>query len=268
MQLKVSLIIATYNWEEALELVLKSVLRQNVLPDEVIIADDGSGEKTKLLIDKYTIDFPVPLIHVWHEDKGFRLSAIRNKAIKQAQFDYIVQIDGDVILHPKFIYDHKKNAQKKCFVTGSRVLLGPEVTRYMIENKTLKFNMMGKDIYNRFNGLYCPIFNLFVSPQNKPLKKMVVRMRGCNMAFWREDLIAVNGYDEHIVGWGREDSEIVIRLIKKGLYRKKIKLAAIQYHLFHKENSKENLENNKQILNKAFSSESYKVKNGIFKLNS
>ena len=98
-----SLILATYNWKEALELVLMSVMRQSVKPFEVIIADDGSREDTKALIDEYRKKFDIPLIHVWHEDKGFRLSEIRNKAIKQARGNYIIQIDGDTILHKDFV---------------------------------------------------------------------------------------------------------------------------------------------------------------------
>ncbi|ATA89325.1 glycosyltransferase family 2 protein [Capnocytophaga stomatis] len=266
--MKVSLIITTYNWEEALELVLKSVLRQNILPDEVIVADDGSGNKTKSLINEYKKLFPVPLHHIWHEDNGFRLSAIRNKAIEKAQYEYIIQIDGDVILHPKFIEDHKKYACKNCFVTGSRVMLGAKTTEKIIENKSLLFSFINRENSNKFNGIYFPLFNnLFSHPKNKPIERLIVRVRGCNMAFWREDLIAVNGYDENFVGWGREDSEIVTRLIKKGVYRKKIKFAAIQYHLYHKTSSKDNLKTNEEILQKALLSNSFRVKNGILKIN-
>src|ERR1700712_962551 len=104
--IKCSLVISTYNWPQALELCLKSVATQKHLPDEVIIADDGSGEETRLLIDKYKKDFPVPLLHLWHEDKGFRKTIILNKAINQSSFEYIIQVDGDVILEKHFISDH------------------------------------------------------------------------------------------------------------------------------------------------------------------
>src|SRR5690606_36112774 len=96
----------TYNWPEALECCLLSVLKQKMLPGEVIIADDGSGEPTRQLINRFRQLCPVPLLHVWQPDEGFRLGKIRNKAIAAASGDYIIQTDGDIILHPLFIKDH------------------------------------------------------------------------------------------------------------------------------------------------------------------
>ncbi len=260
-----SLIIATYNWKEALNLVLLSVLDQSVFPGEVIVADDGSRNDTKELIEEYQKKFPVPLLHVWHEDTGFRLSEIRNKAIKTAKGEYLIQVDGDVILHRNFIKDHLRFAQKDCFVTGSRVLLQEDFSKKVLQEKRIRFSCFTKGIKNRFNAIYFPLFNLFSKPKNSPIEEMTTRIRGCNMAFWRKDLIEVNGYDNDFVGWGREDSDIVVRLIKKGCYRKKIKLAALQFHIYHKENSKQNLEENHKLLEKAIQNPNYFVKNGICK---
>jgi glycosyltransferase involved in cell wall biosynthesis len=95
---KSTLVTPTYNWPNALELLLLSIKNQSVLPDEVIIADDGSKEETTKLIQKFQVDFPVPLIHVWHEDKGNQKPKIMNKAIAKAKNDYIIEIDGDIIL--------------------------------------------------------------------------------------------------------------------------------------------------------------------------
>ena len=94
---KSSLIISTYNWPEALRLCLLSVLGQSVLPDEVIIADDGSTGQTADVVEAMRPLFPVKLIHVWQEDNGFQLSKIRNKAIAMSSCDYIIQVDGDLI---------------------------------------------------------------------------------------------------------------------------------------------------------------------------
>lgn len=263
--LKTTLIIATYNWPEALDLVLRSVIRQNELPDEVIIADDGSKDKTAQLIKEYQGNFPIPLLHIWHEDNGFRLSEIRNLGIAKARYEYIIQIDGDVILHPDFVKEHKKFAQKNCFITGSRVLLSPEISKKSLEKKNIDFNVFSEGVNNRFNAIHFPFYNTFSKPENSPMEKMTTRIRGCNMSFWKQDLLEVNGYDEDFVGWGREDSDIVIRLIKKGCFRKKIKLAAIQYHIYHKENDKINLEENHRLMEIAMKELSFKAKNGIMK---
>ena len=123
---KTSLIISTYNWPEALDLCLQSSLHQVIPPDEILIADDGSDERTAKLVAQYADTAPIPIIHVWHEDNGFRLGSIRNKAIARASGDYIIQIDGDVILPPRFIQDHLSVAHPRRFVSGSRVLLGAE----------------------------------------------------------------------------------------------------------------------------------------------
>lgn len=260
-----SLIIATYNWPKALNLVLKSVLLQSEMPDEIIIADDGSAQETKILVEKYQEKCPVPLFHVWHEDNGFRLSEIRNKAIKKAGKEYIIQIDGDVILHKNFVRDHKKFARKNCFITGSRVLLDEEASKKVLTTGQINFSLLSPGIGNRINALRLPALNLFSKPKNAPMEKMTTRIRGCNMSFWREDLLAVNGYDEDFVGWGREDSDIVIRLIKKGSYRRKIKFAALQYHINHKENDKKNLEENHRLMEQAINSKDFRAKNGIEK---
>ena len=124
-----SLIISTYNRSDALELCVKSVLRQSLLPDEIIIADDGSKEDTGELIHQLAASSEVPIIHVWHEDLGFRLASIRNKAIAKASKEYIIQIDGDIVLHKDFVKDHVRFAKKGSFVTGSRVLIREGLTR-------------------------------------------------------------------------------------------------------------------------------------------
>lgn len=107
-----SLQISTYNWPAALQLCLQSVLHQIVKPDELVIADDGSGPETKIVIDKFASEVPYAVKHVWHEDKGYCLPEIQNKAIVHSSCDYIIQVDGDCILHPAFIADHLRRVKK------------------------------------------------------------------------------------------------------------------------------------------------------------
>jgi glycosyltransferase involved in cell wall biosynthesis len=126
--MKTSLIITTYNWPESLELILKSILLQTEFPNEIIIADDGSKIETTNLINYYKKISNIPIIHIWQEDLGFRASEVRNKAIKECNYEYIIQIDGDTVLHKDFIKDHKNLATKNCFISGSRVLVGKETT--------------------------------------------------------------------------------------------------------------------------------------------
>lgn len=261
-----SLIISTYNWPGALKLVLESALKQTVLPDEILIADDGSTSETKNLVEEFQQKTSLPIHHIWHQDDGFRLAEIRNKSIKAAASDYIIQIDGDTVLHPDFVKNHLRLAETNTFLSGSRVLLSEEVSKIAEQENLIKFSPFSNGIKNRFNATYLPLLNIFRKPKNEPLEKLIFKVRGCNMSFWKKDLLEVNGYNEDIKGWGREDSEIALRLLKKGVGFKKIKNAAIQYHLHHKEAPKNQLAFNDQLLSEAKKMKGFTTRNGIEKL--
>src|SRR5687767_6702487 len=116
-----SLIVSTYNRPEALKRCLQSITGQSRLPDEIIIADDGSRSETKQLIDSFKNEIPVALIHIWQPDEGYQLAKIRNKAFSVASKEYLIQIDGDLILHKHFVSDHVRMSKQGVFVSGSRV---------------------------------------------------------------------------------------------------------------------------------------------------
>ncbi len=261
--MKVSLIITTYNAPQFLEKILQSIFKQTLLPYEVIIADDGSDERTANLIKKYQQSFPVPLLHVWHEDKGFRAAKIRNEAIKASSGNYIVFLDGDCVPDKNFIFDHVKLAEKGFFVQGKRILLDKQISsKFTIESidsffKKLKLFFSPK-ISNRHHLLR---FSFFPAIKNTKLKGI----KGCNMGVFKEDLLAVNGFNEDFVGWGREDTEIVVRLYKYGLKRKEHLFRAICFHLWHPPRSKENLNKNDRLLKRSIESDTYLCSNGIIK---
>lgn len=260
---KTTLIIATYNWPQALDLVLKSVLIQTVMPDEVIIADDGSKTETRQLIESYQKTFPIPLIHVWHEDIGFRLSEIRNKAIAKAKYDYIVQIDGDIILHNEFIKDHNAFAQPKTFVRASRSYISKNKAGDILKKKKYKLSYFSSGITNRLSAVHFPAaWKLFEYTYKA---KEIYEIHGCNMAFWKDDVLSINGYNENFTGWGLEDKEFVVRMLNRGYKKRFIKLGAICFHIWHPENTKPNLKNNEiEFLNSINENKDF-CKNGIDK---
>jgi glycosyltransferase involved in cell wall biosynthesis len=240
----ISLFITTYNWPEALEVCLMSILRQNITPNEIIIADDGSKLDTQKLIDTYTHKSSIPIIHVWHEDKGFRAAAIRNKAVAQSHFSYLIFIDGDVILDCDFIRDHLKFAEKNCFLQGSRVLLGKRLSEKVLYDKKIDFSFFTPGLSNRKNMLKIPYLSKIFSIKNTYLRGI----KTCSFSLFKEDFIKVNGFNEAFEGWGREDSELAVRLFNNGLYRKNIKFSAIQYHLYHPEHDRASLIKNDALL--------------------
>lgn len=228
--MKVSLIISTYNKPAYLKQVLESILKLNDYPDEVIIADDGSTNDTTHLIEKYHSVFPVPLIHVWQEDLGFRLSRSRNNGLIRSSGDYLIFIDDDLILHPKFIQDHRKYAKKGCFYCGSRVRLGKIKTVAIMNYHRNIISFWETDIMSRLNAIRIPFLHTLIKGPEYTYK----RLRGCHMALWKEDLIKINGFDERYTSWGREDSDIAMRMMHAGVKRINLKWAAVCYHLYHK----------------------------------
>jgi glycosyltransferase involved in cell wall biosynthesis len=258
-----SLIISTYNWPAALELCLLSVKNQTIYPDEVIIADDGSAQETSALIKRYQENFPVRLVHVWHEDNGFRLATIRNKAIAKAQGDYIIQVDGDIIMHNKFIQDHLDFAKPASFVRASRIYINESVSQTLIAQKKTDIKYYSSGVTNRLSGMHVPfLWKVF---EKKYKSNEPYEIHGCNMAFWKKDAIAVNGYNENFNGWGPEDKEFVVRLLNIGLAKRFIKLGAVAFHVWHKENTKPNLLKNEEEFHTAINEKRKFCTNGIDK---
>lgn len=259
--MKTALLISTYNWKEALDLIFKSILLQTQMPDEIIIADDGSKEDTKKIIKKFKEKTTVPVQHFWQEDNGFRKATILNKAIAGTTADYIIQIDGDCILHKNFIKDHINAREKKMYLYGSRVNILPQFVTNVIANKQLQFTVFSKEIKNKTRTIHFP----FLSKMYQPHKNISKKFRGCNTSFWREDCIKINGYNENFEGWGKEDSDFAIRLGNLGIQAKRLRYAGIVYHIYHKINSKHNVEKNENIEKKAVEKNETYCKNGIDK---
>lgn len=256
-----TLIVTTYNWIQALEMVLLSVLRQSVMPDELIIADDGSRDDTREFIESFIPKFNIPVHHVWHEDDGYRRCAILNKAIQKASSDYIAQVDGDVILHKNYVADQKRFAKPGVFMRGYRVMLDEETSKRAMETKTLDFGLFVKGPMRFMNALYSPLLTSFTHA-DAPVYE---RVYGSHISYWREDVLKVNGYNEDISGWGCEDTEFVARLIFNGINRRKLKFAAKQYHLYHPEVSRDRYNINDAILQNTLNNKLRTCANGILK---
>lgn len=232
--MSVSLIITTYNRPDALQLVLDTIAVQTHMPTEVLIADDGSRDETRNLIEAYAKSAPTEVRHVWQPDDGFRISRIRNLGIADSKCDYIIFIDGDIVMHPQFVEGHMRSKKPNQFIQGSRVLLSDELTSKAIESRKKDFSLMESGITNRLNAISSKPLSSIFSTKVSHLKSI----RGCNFSAWRQDLIDVNGYNEDFEGWGKEDSELVARLFNKGLKRLNLKFAAVGYHLHHAQSNK------------------------------
>ena len=254
----VSLIISTYNWPRALYLCLDSVMQQSVLPDEILVADDGSGMDTRDVVRHFEQISPVPVRHIWHEDRGFRVAAIRNKAIAASRSDYLIQIDGDLILQRNFIQDHLAFARRGCYVAGSRGMLTQRLTQQVINGEITSLSPLTRGVYCSNNVMRIPIMSAFyrmLSPED--------HRRRCTMGLWGEESLRVNGYDEAFEGWGFEDTEFGLRLKNSGVRQLRIKFRAVAFHLFHEKVSRERCLTNEHYYLESIREHRTRCKRGI-----
>jgi glycosyltransferase involved in cell wall biosynthesis len=264
--MKATVIVPTYNRPDALEKVLCGLNHQTRLADEVIVADDGSGPETKLLLNALQKTVAYPLRHVWQADDGFRLSMIRNQAILQATGQYIILLDGDCVPNRFFVTDHLRLAKKGYFFQGKRVLVGqratPDFTCKTANCPKMWWPLvLERQVANAHHLLRIPWFPATTS-------KRLSGIRGCNMGLFREDLFTVNGFNEDFIGWGREDQEIVTRFYAYGLRRRNQPFMAICFHLWHPEQERSSLEENELKLEQTIKDGSYYIPNGLIKSGS
>ena len=248
---RISLIVATYNWPEALRACIEGCFRQSDRNFEIIIADDGSGEATRALVEELCARAPVLMRHVWQPDDGFRLAESRNNGILAATGDYIVTLDGDCVPQRDFIARHRQLAEPGYMVTGSRILLSEAFSkRVLAEGIDLQSLGVGETLRYRLQGLGKAAQLLVKLPDvgRRRHRFSFRRIKGCNMAFWRSDLERINGFDESFRGWGYEDSDAVARLYHAGVMRKDGAYATEVFHLWHREAKRDQASSNQHIV--------------------
>jgi glycosyltransferase involved in cell wall biosynthesis len=244
---ELSVIVTTYNRPNALRAVLDGLLAQSRDDFEVIVADDGSGEPTRAVVERMTSAFAGRLRHVWHEDRGFRAAAIRNRAAAIATAPFLCFLDGDCVPMSHFVDGHLRHASLKRILRGSRVLLAEAFTAacedgavsvHQLDKAALRERCRLGDI-NRsspLRGGFLDLVRVWVSALRPRDWKL---LRGCNFAVSRDAFMAVNGFDEQFEGWGYEDSDLCIRLMNLGLRILQAPAQTCVLHLWHKENARE-----------------------------
>jgi glycosyltransferase involved in cell wall biosynthesis len=248
----ISVILTTYQREDALDAVLRGLARQTDRDFEIMVADDGSGPQTRELIGRRAADIGVRLEHVWQEDRGFRAGEARNRAVLASRGGHCIFLDGDCIPRPDFVAAHRTLAEPGWFVTGNRVLLSRELTERVlaeaaeVERWSLSaFTALRR--HRKINRL-APLLSLPLGPLRKLRSRAWRGARSCNLAVWRRDFDAVDGFDATYSGWGLEDSDLLIRLLRAGIRRKDGNFATGVLHLWHPENDRSLLPDNQRRL--------------------
>jgi len=249
---RISVIVTTYNWPEALKRCLDSLCAQTDRDFEILIADDGSRPENLDKARRYCAEAQVPVDYVHHEDKGFRAGTIRNKAAALSRGDYLLFVDGDCLMRPDFISKHRQLAEAGHFVPGNRILLSQAFTAEVLD-KPLPLYLRNWPYFcllrlqDKINRVL-PLLQLPLGPLRLLQPQKWEKAMTCNLAVWKSDFIAVNGFDELFEGWGYEDSDLVIRLIHAGIRRKEGRFAVPVLHLWHPHHDKSRQDINYQRL--------------------
>jgi len=255
----VSLIINTFNQPDYLERVLRAVAGQSSRPEEVLVADDGSGEETRGVIRAWTAKEGLRIRHAWQPHEGFRRARILNQALAGATAAYVVFLDGDTVPHPEFVADHRALARAGAFIQGHRTLVEQRAATEFGRGE------FGQDRRRAlWQGQIRGLKHAFRWPRPLVRRRMDLEgIRGCNLGIWRADLVRVNGYNEAFVGWGREDSELAVRLMNTGTQRLDARGWALCFHLWHPPAARGRLADNDELLASARRERATRCRQGL-----
>ncbi len=265
--MRIAIVPAVYNRPDMLTAFFEGYLAQDYRDFEIIVADDGSSIETKKVVENYTKRAHFRIAHVWQENTGYRAATIRNKAVAQSSAEYIIFTDQDCIPQPDFISNHVRLAERGWYVPGNRVLLAQNFTQQILkDSEFIHAWPITQWLVRRLHGDVNRLQPLIKLPAGVLRKLHPKRWRGaktCNLAVWRNDLIQVNGMDESYTGWGMEDSDLVIRLLRAGVLHKSGRFAAPVLHLWHKESDRSKLEENQLRLQQVLSATHIRALKGI-----
>lgn len=266
--MRVAVVVTTYNRPDALRAVLAGYAAQSDREFELIVADDGSGEDTRRMLDTEAAGLGLELRHVWQEDHGFRAAAVRNRALAGTRADYVVFSDGDCIPPPGFVAAHRMLASPGRFVAGNRVLLSERFTRRVLaEGIALHAWTHRQWACARLRGDVNRLLPLWRRSPGAAFRDAEpdrwAGVKTCNLAVWRQDLLRVNGLDETYEGWGLEDSDLAIRLLHAGIEHRSGRFLAPVFHLWHRENDRSHLARNQTRLNQLLQGRQTRARRGL-----
>ena len=246
--MKVSVIVTTYNNPRYLRKVLEGYIRQVRPPDELVVADDGSGPEARAVVEEFTRRASFTVIHAWQEDDGPRPARVRNLATRRSSGDYLVFTDGDCVPGPRFVADHVRLARRRSFVQGKRILVQAKaVGDFTGRESTAALLRLW------FAGGIGKLHHLVRLSGLAVRRRGWKGIRGCNLAVFRDDFYRVNGWNERFIGCWREDSELAVRLQRAGCRRRDALFSAVVFHLHHDKSDRGHREENDRLLEAAWS---------------
>ncbi len=234
----ISVVVSTYNWAEALGMVLDSFDYQTDRNFEVIVADDGSHEDTRKLVEEKSVNASYPIKHFWQQDQGFRAARSRNGAVSLAAGDYFIITDGDCCVLPDFIESHRRLMEPGWFVTGKRCFLKKGFSANVLARRIAHYRWSkGAWFVKSLMGASNRAAQFLPIPVSDTRRRRMPtewdNAQTCNLAVWREDFMAVDGFDAAYEGHGKEDSDFIVRIIRSGVKRKTAEYTSPVLHFYH-----------------------------------
>jgi len=262
----ISVIVSTYNRPDALAVSLESFRGQIDGNFEILVADDGSDRRTHDVVAAMQGSTAIPIRHVRHEDRGFRLARIRNLAIRHCHGDYLILVDGDCFVLPDFTARHRALAESGKFVSGKRSYLRRGMTQRVLRRGRAPWG--GRPVWLlRSLANQCTRPLEFLTRPDGPWRDRKAtewqRAQTCNMGVWLEDFRRVNGFDNRFIGHGLEDSDFVLRLIRGGTRRKLGDRACLVLHLEHERPTRPGDSPNAALFQRIMAASSYRVADGL-----
>jgi len=263
----ISVIVTTYNREDALDAALRALARQSDRNFEIVIADDGSQPDTARVVESWKSRLKLPLKYVRHEHRGFRGGEIRNRAIRASTGEICIFLDGDCLPGADFVAAHRRLHEPGWFVSGNRILLSLELTEAVLAQglpaETWNFAaLLRQRLVGGVNRLM-PTLRLPLGPLRKLRRGSWQGARTCNLAVARADLDRVDGFDAVYTGWGLEDSDLVVRLLHAGVRRKDGRFATGVLHLWHPQNDRSQFEANRARLDEVIGGKRVRALRGM-----
>jgi len=263
----ISVIVTTYNREDALDAALRALARQTDRHFEIIVADDGSRSDTARLIEHWKSRLPVPLKHVRHEHRGFRGGEIRNRGIRASEGGICVFLDGDCLARADFVAAHRRLHEPGWFVAGNRILLSRRLSEAVLAQglppETWSFAALLRQRLTGVVNRLLPALRLPFGPLRKLARGRWEGAQTCNLAVTRADLERVDGFDASYTGWGLEDSDLVVRLLHAGVRRKDGRFATGVLHLWHPQSDRAEFAANRVRLDEVLGGQRVRALRGL-----
>jgi glycosyltransferase involved in cell wall biosynthesis len=266
--MRIAVVVATYNRADVLRALLDGYLHQDDRDFGVIIADDGSGDEVRQVVENCRRTARFPVTHLWQENRGYRATVMRNRALAATEAEYLIFTDGDCVPPYDFVAQHRRLAERGYFLSGNRILLSKRFTARALRER-LPLHAWDAPRWlaawtRRDINRWLPLVRL---PDGQFRRLTPQRWKGvktCNLSAWRHDLIAINGFDESYAGrWGLEDSDLTIRLIHAGIRHKSARFAAPVFHLWHEQADKRGFSENQQLIDELLSSTRARARLGV-----